>query len=950
VNEYFLKGGSQMRTDTIYAVVDIEATSGSVGTGEGMTQFACVLMQDDEIIESFETLVNPLKKVPKPIQELTGISQSDVNKAPLFEEIAPIIHDLLEDSVFVAHNVNFDYRFLNEQFESVGLAPLSTPAIDTVALSKILFPKAYSYKLQDLVDWLGYELSQAHNALYDAKATAYLLTKLFDKVTHLPLVTLEKINELAFSLPFQSNYFFSQAMNYLRENPKNLDDSLVIVNQLAMKDPSKIKVKHSNKGHGSYPETNEDKEAYFGGGTFSLREGQGELMDSMYEYFERETDTAELAVEAPSGVGKSIGYLFPASLRTNNKKPLIISTYTTLLQNQLMEEAIPLLQQLIPTDLSAVVVKGKQHYLSLSKFQHILNKVRSEDTEAFYCMQVLVWLTETTTGDFDELGFHNRHVHSFWKSIQTQERFAALNEEEKSYEFYDRMVNSARNADIIITNHFYLITDMLKEDKILPDYDELIIDEAHHLVRSVNQLAMQKIKNTHVHSLLKRLAYVETDNSVLRLLMEKSKAFEIKSYQIRSIETNAILLDEEWREFVSYFESLFEGKRIKNSGWEEIELNESELPNDVHHRRKRIKQLFEELIFYFQQILNKLEKEISKFTKSEKRLINQIYNYSKNLHLLYNDFLAIFQTTDEKQDKWIEFHTNNQKQSLQFKTLSEMKQNELYEKLHEVKKVAYISSTLSVSDDITFFRKQIQHENIEFLQFESPYKYKTQTKIVIPNELRPIKQMSNKQYVDDLASNLDTMLSKLDKNVLVLFNSIEMLQKVYHKVRSNKLLTNHNLFAQEISGSKSKILKQFKKTNNGILFGADSFFEGVDLPGDLLEVVILTRLPFASPDVPIIKNEHDKLKKRGKNIFMEDLLPRAVLKTKQAFGRLIRSNNDKGVFIILDDRFVSTGYGKVFQQSLPKHTSHEFIDLKDVNETVAEFLDSSLDSSIEQKD
>jgi len=930
-----------MGTDTIYAIVDIEATSGSVGTGEGMTQFACVLMQNGEILETFETLVNPLKKVPKPIQELTGISQAEVNRAPLFEEIAEIIHSLLEDSVFVAHSVNFDYRFLNEQFEAVGLAPLTIPAIDTVALSKILFPKAYSYNLQDLVEWLGYELSQAHNALYDATATAYLLTKLFEKVVDLPLVTLEKINDLAFSLPFQSNYFFSQAKEYLKENPKNLDESLVVVNQIAMKDPTKIKTNHSDNNHGDYPKTIKDKENYFGA-SFSLREGQGKLMDSLYEYFEKKSSTTELAVEAPSGVGKSIGYLFPASLRSNNQKPLVISTYTTLLQNQLMEEAIPLLQQLIPSSPSAVVVKGKQHYLSLSKFQYELNKTRSEHTEAFYCMQVLVWLTETTTGDFDELGFNKRHVHSFWRSIQTQDRFASLNEEEKSYEFYDRMINNARNADIIITNHSYLITDMMRENKVLPDYNDLIIDEAHHFIRSVNQLAMQKIRNTHVHSLLKRLAYTDTDNSLLNVLVEKKAVFEIKLYQIQSIETNAILLDEEWREFVSHFEALFDEKRIKDFGWQEIELNESDMTSDVKRRQKRIKQLFEELIFSLQQILNKLEKEMSKFTKSEKRMINHIYNYSKNLYVLYNDFLAIFQSTEENQEKWIEFHTNNQKQSLQFKTLSETKQNELYAKLHKVNKVIYISSTLSVSDEITFFRKQIQHENIEFLQFESSYKYKTQTKIVIPNELRPIKQMSNKQYIDNLASNLDVMLAKLDKNVLVLFNSIEVLQKVYHKIKTNKSLTKHHLFAQEISGSKSKILKQFKKTNNGILFGADSFFEGIDLPGDLLEVVILTRLPFASPDIPIIKNEHDKLKKRGENIFMEDLLPRAVLKTKQAFGRLIRSNNDKGVFIILDDRFVSASYGKVFQQSLPKHTSHEFVDLKDVKEVVEDFLDSSV--------
>lgn len=931
-----------MKSDTIYAVVDIEATSGSIGTGEGMIQFACVLMQNGEILESFETLVNPLKKVPKPIQHLTGISQSEVNKAPLFEEIAELIHDLLEDSVFVAHNVNFDYRFLNEQFEAIGLAPLTIPAIDTVALSQILFPKAYSYSLQDLVDWLGYDIHQAHNALYDARATAFLLTKLFNKVINLPLVTLEKINDIAFSLPFQTNYFFHQATNYLRENPKDLDESLVVVNQIAMKDPSKIKRGGAHKKRGNYPLSDKDKAKYFGD-TFTLRQSQGELMDSLYSYFEKEANTKELAIEAPSGVGKSIGYLFPASLRSNNKNPIVISTYTTLLQNQLLDEAVPLLQRLIPFDVSAEIVKGKNNYLSLNKFKYELNQVKSEDTEAFYCMQILVWLTETMTGDFDELSFDKNHLHSFWDSIKTDDRFVSLSKEEKSYEFYDRMVENAQRADIIITNHSFLITDMKREasGQVLPDYDELILDEAHHFVRSMNQLATQRLNNSQVHSMLIRFGYTDTDDSIIGLLNDYKEAFELKEYQLKLIETNAILLDEEWRELVSYYEKFLDDERISDVGWQEIVLNESHMNTELEQRSNRIKLLFEELLFYLQKILTKLEKEITKYVKSEREMINEIYNYSKKLSSLSEAFWLIFQAPENNQVNWMEFHMSHQKQSLQFKTLSRTKQDELYEKLHQVKKIVYISSSLSVNDSITFFGKQIQHQDLEFLQFESPYKHKTQTKLLVPNGLRPIKQMSNKQYVDELSTNLETMLSDLDRNVLVLFNSVEVLQGVYNKIQSSKFLKNHQIFAQELSGSKSKILKQFKKTDNGILFGADTFFEGIDLPGDLLEIVVLTRLPFASPDMPTIKKEHDKLKKQGENIFMEDLLPRAVLKTKQAFGRLIRSNNDKGIFIILDERFVSANYSKVFQQSLPKHVTHEFVDLEDVGKVTENFLSSS---------
>lgn len=198
-----------MKKDQIYAIVDIEATGASIGKDERMIQFACVLVKNGKTIETFDSFVNPSRKVSGLIRNLTGISSKDLATAPYFEDIAHLIHQLLEDTIFVAHNVGFDFRFLNECFRRVGMPALTIPAIDTVLLSQILFPKEESYKLKELTASLGYTLNHAHNALFDAKATVYLLNKLDERLKKLPLVTVEKLAELSAATTAETSLFSS---------------------------------------------------------------------------------------------------------------------------------------------------------------------------------------------------------------------------------------------------------------------------------------------------------------------------------------------------------------------------------------------------------------------------------------------------------------------------------------------------------------------------------------------------------------------------------------------------------------------------------------------------------------------------------------------------------------------------------------------------------------------
>ncbi|MEE6758815.1 exonuclease domain-containing protein, partial [Limosilactobacillus pontis] len=208
----------------IYAVVDLETTGTNVNHGDRIIQIGCVLVQDGQIINQFETKVNPREKIPHTIVQLTGIHNQDVRHAPLFEDVAGTIYSLLSGTIFVAHNVNFDFPFLNAELERAGYPQLPIPAIDTVTMSQILLPTAQSFRLRDLTSSLAIEHDHPHSAVSDAEATAQLLIDLLDRLHRLPTLTLGKIVDLQLALPQRTSEVFAQELKRRVDHPLPLAD------------------------------------------------------------------------------------------------------------------------------------------------------------------------------------------------------------------------------------------------------------------------------------------------------------------------------------------------------------------------------------------------------------------------------------------------------------------------------------------------------------------------------------------------------------------------------------------------------------------------------------------------------------------------------------------------------------------------------------------------------
>ena len=258
--------------------------------------------------------------------------------------------------------------------------------------------------------------------------------------------------------------------------------------------------------------------------------------------------------------------------------------------------------------------------------------------------------------------------------------------------------------------------------------------------------------------------------------------------------------------------------------------------------------------------------------------------------------------------------------------------------VEQAKQIVYTGATLEVRGTFDYFEEQIGEKELDTLILASPYDYKNQARLYLPAEMGSIKSMSKKHYVESIVAKLIQLIENSQENIMVLFNAFEPLHDVYRLLQQNHLFNQREILAQGISGSRERILKRFFHANGGILLGADSFWEGVDLPGKSLRIIIVTRLPFDSPEQPFVKSKYHYLETLGENPFSVEALPKATLRLRQGLGRLIRSETDRGIMLVLDDRLFKTNYGKQMLHSLPTDLPKKELPMTEIVTEIQDFL------------
>lgn len=907
----------------IYSVVDLETTGTNVNHGDRIIQIGCVLVQDGEIINHFETKINPREKIPRSIVQLTGIEDKDVRKAPLFEDIAGTIYSLLAETTFVAHNVNFDFPFLNAELERAGYPSLSIPAIDTVTLSQILLPTAKSFRLRDLTSSLHIEHDHPHSAVSDAEATAELLTDLLKRIEQLPTLTLEKITQLKLNLPQQTAGVFDGELLRRRKSPQPLSEELYVSHGIVLHKSRPITANGQREQH-KYPSTKKAKEKLYGE-TLKLRPVQAKMMNSIYNNYTHD-EPKNMIVEAGTGVGKTLGYLFPLSYVAYPDKKIVVSTATNILQQQIIDTSIAQLNKVLPFKMNSVIIKGNAHYIDIARFVHSLSVIEDSKLVQLLKAKILVWLLSTQSGDLDELNLNSQQS-PYFTEIRHQ-GIRSLNPANAFYhdDFLVRREKRLHQADIIITNHAYLVAHAQElGDGTRRPY--LVIDEAQHLSESILKRSrrtfnFQKLR-TAVH-IMSGLVNNGNDRNLTDIFAEQA----LGSYNVELLrgDLNAV------EEAVDLFQqALYRQYMTSATGNPDNELIEQPLQNDQVTAlldisgpvMMKLEQALSSVQLHFSALSHLFNSQSDRWLLSDRYLMSQFQSQLAKLieaDQTLNEFNETLQQQGEAAAFWITIRQSSEQSALQLS-------GGLLEATHYLTKNVYpyfaqplfVGATLFTSPRSLYLYHQLDLERNNTLtrRFASPYNYKQHAKLLIAEDAPVPSAQNNSDYIKYLSDTIYQLTKNADYQTMILFNSLVMIEQVYSQLRETDLFDQRDILAQGITGNRDKILKQFSGGKNSILLGASSFWEGIDLPESALELLIITRLPFDSPD-EIMNRAHNKLlQQQGKNPFYHSELPKATMRLRQGIGRLLRTEDDHGVAVVLDPRLKTRRYGKTILSSLP---------------------------------
>ena len=916
-----------------FIAFDFETTGLQVETDRAI-EVAAIMFIDGKPEEKFVTLINPQIPISDLIADITGITNEMVTEAPLEKEIIDDLFEFLGDYPIVAHNTPFDLSFLRAMAERHNKDFIERKCYDTLTLSRAFLFFQPAHNLSAVSEYFNLSSEGAHRAEKDTENCGEVFIELVHEVASYNLDLISDI--ISFLNPFEvhNKDLFINIGNLLTKKG-NLKTAIV----------SSDLLKPQNKNIFFH-----DAKTNIGATNSVDVFGVNGLLNQTFDSYELRSNQINFSeyvdnilsgqggigvVEAGTGLGKSMAYLYPAikySHDNSNENPIILSCYTKHLQDQLFNNDLPTLTKAIDTTIKAVLLKGRNNYLCKTRLGWLISssdKMLSGE-EAMNLLPILVWLKHSSTGDLDECpGFSNGFTYRLMGLIQSEQGFCTSSICAKHDGcFFGPLRKVAYQSNLIVVNHALLISDAQSKSKIddsigfLPENDAVIIDEAHNLpkaayhqltlsfdYRSLNYV-LDRIDPKHNHSV--------RWNNKLRTIAAMHSKFEIsRSTLSRLVEKGRniikIFFDKMTSNAYHHFDpnSKYSTKLIiddLNEHFTPLEKELNELKSALHSLRNHIRKLREDLLdidetredfIELHQLFDRSEGSLSDIlTLTESITSNQnkeyVYWYEGNFRTISGETQLILTVNMAPIQPGIEL-ANYIFKSIDFCILT--------------------SATLRTKLSFDYFLNRVGLDSVEFddvtsTVYESPFSYNDQVTYF---------QYSGNdgQRPDIIAKTILHCHRKFNKRMMVLFTSRAQLDNVSQLLRQLSLKGELPIFAQKRQTSRMGLIRGMKQVKNGILLGTNAFWEGVDLPGDLLEVLMIIKMPFDVPTEPTVKAYGKMIEEQGGNSFMDYALPESVIRFRQGFGRLIRTTYDEGIFIVMDDRIINKRYGILFSESIP---------------------------------
>ncbi|SFI13633.1 MULTISPECIES: ATP-dependent DNA helicase DinG [unclassified Bacillus (in: firmicutes)] len=914
-----------------YVVVDLETTGNAWKDGKDrITQIAAVVVEDGEILEIFSSFVNPERDIPPFITELTGIDETLVRQAPLFRDVAPMIIELLQGAYFVAHNVHFDWNFLKEELRQAGFSEVTCSKIDTVELAHILLPTADSYKLRDLAKRYGFDHDQPHRADSDAMVTAEIFLQLLFKMESLPLVTLQSLYEL--SDMFQSNIGDIMSACILNKMIHGSDDEKQydIYRNIALgKRNYTLQIGDDSPTDFSSFLTETMQRLREVMPSFEKREGQQIMINEVYEALR---DSRFSLIEAGTGTGKTLAYLLPSIFYAKEKEqPVVISTQTVQLQQQILAKEIPLLKTILPFPFEVAMLKGRKHYLCLHKFEHALGEIENNYDNALTKAKILVWLLDTETGDRDELNIPAGGK-LLWERICSDAHSPSrMQSAWFSRCFYQRAKNKALFADVVVTNHTLLFQDFVSKEPLLASCEHIIFDEAHHLEETASRALGEQFSCMYFQLVLSRFGTLETPNVLTKVydMMKQSQiavrsTFQTINHMLKEIKFDADELFHMLRTFI------FQKTKQEHA------TGNIPLMYRYHANKERgklwrsIVELTDRFVHQLGRVLTLLEKQGEMLQKQSEWDMHMITGEFVHLTEVLSKMTQSLRTLileETSHVTWMEAETKGTIHSTilyaQPVHISDLFADQF---LARKRSVIFTSATLTVNDTFDYIEAELGLVDFtpNTVTIPSPFHYEEKVKLMVSTDVPHIKHVSEEEYVRAVSKHIMKIAKTTNGRMLVLFTSYEMLKEVFEVLKKADELEEFLLLTQSVHNrSRSRMIRKFQEFEKAILLGTSSFWEGIDIPGEALSCLVIVRLPFTSPHQPMMQAKSERLKEKGEDPFTQLALPQAILRFKQGFGRLIRTTADTGTVFVLDRRLTASFYGRRFLQSIPSIPLYE---------------------------
>ncbi|MBN2695421.1 ATP-dependent DNA helicase [bacterium] len=630
------------------------------------------------------------------------------------------------------------------------------------------------------------------------------------------------------------------------------------------------------------------------------------------EWYKQLSSNGYLFIEAPTGVGKTFGYLLPIFLKVleakerGEKFKALVATSTIHLQEQIFYKDIPILSEILG-DINVQILKGRSNYLCLMRAHKFLNEPSTP-----YHLPLFQWIASSENGEYQEM--EHEIPQSVWKMLHANLhscRGKQCPHYSKCYFFKTRV--SAERADLLVMNHHLFLTDAYKREiPFLKNMNGIVFDEAHHLLKSLESVTTLSVSDNELNYNLLKLEDFLSNGTIYSLFKRVSFIDEAKN-----ISEQISLFREKIDEFSIEISSYLNSYKNINLNHPDFEKNSPFL-----NLLKTFRTSFE--IFYsdFRLFFSSIERDSGQFSEPQKALYEAINLSLIESESFFIDFYKLFVTHfDLKKDdinvvKWLTF--NEVKAGFNFNSLDLSEIPKLAKTfLDEDKNYLFTSATLSISNSFDYMKKGLNISKASEMILKSPFDLKKQVSFfagVVEYGYQ------NTKYYDDMASELIKILKK--GQGMVLFASYSDMNQIVKRFKSGFKSKSIELFVQGENYSRTMLIEEFKKSSNGIIFGTKSFWEGVDIKGEKLSRVVIVKLPFSSKEDPIMFNK-ERLS-NNKSLFFKWMLDEMILSLKQGIGRLIRSKDDSGEIYILDSRFKHTHYSSKILENFKEYNIQDY--------------------------